>query len=124
MDQRREMRFQVEQSVQITVLGQPERHMPGRIKNVSGKGIGIEAAEPVEIGSAIKVTLEDAILLGEIIYCREDETGFYLGIEIEQALYGLAELATKLRAFHEAYSGAEQPEPAQQARKQDKQQTH
>jgi hypothetical protein len=39
--------------------------------------------------------LDDAILLGEVIYCRDQGGGYYVGIELEQALCGLADLASK-----------------------------
>ena len=93
MNQRRETRLEANQQVWITLFGEPDIRLPARIKNVSPRGVGLELQGPVAIGTALKVDLEDALLLGEVIYCREDETSFYVGVELEQALYGLAALA-------------------------------
>ena len=111
MNQRRETRLQTNQPVQITVFGQPEIRLQARIQNVSGRGLGLELERPLKTGSALKIELEDAILLGEVIYCRDQGTSHYVGVELEHALWGLAELATALRSFDEEYLGP-QPEDA------------
>ena len=99
MSQRREPRFNADQSVWITLFGEPDLRLPARIKNVSARGIGLELQGPVAIGSALKLELDDSMVLGEVIYCREDEASFYVGVVLEQALCGLSELAYALRAF-------------------------
>ena len=73
MSQRREPRFNADQSVWITLFGEPDVRLPARIKNVSARGIGLELQGPVAIGSALKLELDDSMVLGEVIYCREDE---------------------------------------------------
>jgi PilZ domain len=105
MSQRREPRFNAEQSVWITLFGEPDIRLPARIKNVSARGIGLELQGPVAIGTALKLELDDSLLLGEVIYCRQDEAAFYVGVELEQALCGLADLALALRAFSDSPSG-------------------
>src|ERR1039457_2232499 len=105
MNQRREPRFEANQCVWVTLFGEPDIRLPARIKNVSVRGIGFELQGPVAIGTALKVELDDALLLGEVIYCRpdsdKDEASFYVGVELEQALCGLGDLAETLRAFSE-----------------------
>jgi hypothetical protein len=124
MQQRRDERIQADQTVEITVFGPPDIRLPARIINVSGRGIGLEIEGPIAIGSALKIVLEDAILLGEVIYCRSQNEGWYLGIELEQALRGLGELAASLSAFSEPRSGPERPHTLQHTRQQDDQQAH
>jgi hypothetical protein len=99
MNQRREPRFKTEQSVWITLFGEPDIQLYARIKNVSVRGIGFELEGPVAIGTALKINLDDGLILGEVIYCRADEASYYVGVELEQALCGLAELAQALSAF-------------------------
>ena len=120
MNQRRDSRFQTDQPIQITVFGQPDIQMQARVKNVSGRGVGLEVEGPLMIGAALKIILDDAILLGEVIYCREQVGGYYVGIELEQALSGLADLAAALRSFSDADSGTEQPHTVQHAGEQHK----
>src|SRR4051794_7756103 len=99
MNKRREPRLQADQPVKVTLFGQPDVRMSARIKNVSGRGIGLECDRPLAIGAALKIELEDALLLAEVIYCRPDKTTFYVGAEIEQALNGLSELSRMVSAF-------------------------
>jgi len=120
MNQRRDSRFQTDQPIQITVFGSPDIRMQARVKNVSGRGVGLEVEGPLVIGAALKIMLDDAILLGEVIYCRKQIDGYYVGIELEQALCGLADLAAAVRSFSDADSGAEQPHAVQHTREQHK----
>ena len=99
MNQRREARFEANQSVAITLFGESDITIPARVKNISGRGIGLELEGPVAPGTAVKIELEDALLLGEVIYCRQDEASCYLGVQLEQALTGLAELSRMVNAF-------------------------
>ncbi len=109
MNQRREPRIQVDQSVAITIFGEPDLMLWARIKNLSGWGIGLSLQGPVAAGTALKIELEDAMLLGEVIYCRQDGDSFYVGVALEQALNGLAELSRAVAVF------AEQAKPASPA---------
>jgi len=99
MNQRREPRFEVEQEIPITIFGEPDIRLPARIRNFSPRGIGLEMKGPVAAGSALKLELDDTLLLGEVIYCRDDGDSFYVGVELEHALYCLAELADALGSF-------------------------
>ena len=121
MSQRREPRFNAEQSLWITLFGEPDIRLPARVKNVSARGVGLELQGPVAIGSALKFELDDALLLGEVIYCRQDESSFYVGVELEQALCGLTELAKTLHAFSDepscaSPSGLQQLDPVKERR--------
>ena len=58
------------QCVRIIVLGESEQPIPATVKNISGRGLGLELTRPLDTGTALKVLLDDAMLLGEAIYCR------------------------------------------------------
>lgn len=111
MNQRRETRYQIDQSVDVTVFGTPDTHVWASIRNASGRGLGLELAEPLATGTALQITLEDSILLGEVIYCRWEGDVWQAGVELEQALCGLAELASALGAFRDEDSGAQRQYP-------------
>src|SRR5436190_18902409 len=115
MNQRRDTRLQTDQPIQITVFGDPDLQVPAVVKNVSGRGLGLEIETPLAIGAALKIVLEDSILLGEVIYCRDYGGTHYVGIELEHALTGLAELAKALRRFGDEYSDAERPHAVKHA---------
>jgi hypothetical protein len=116
MNQRREPRFETDQSIWITLFGEPDIQLPARVKNVSARGIGLELQGPVAIGAALKIDLPDGLVLGEVIYCREDVGCFYVGVELEQALCGLVDLANAFRAFSDAPSGPQQTDPVKERR--------
>ncbi len=115
MNHRRDSRFQTDQAIQITVYGQPDIQMPAKVKNVSGRGVGLVVKGPIAAGAALKIVLDDTILLGEVIYCRCQDGGYYAGIVLEQALVGLADLALAVRSFTDEYSGAQQSHTMQNA---------
>uniref|UniRef100_Q01SY4 Type IV pilus assembly PilZ n=1 Tax=Solibacter usitatus (strain Ellin6076) TaxID=234267 RepID=Q01SY4_SOLUE len=98
---------QRDRSVAITVFGEPDMRIRGRIRNISGRGIGLETEVPVAAGTALKVELDDGLLLGEVIYCRADGPVFYVGVELEHALCGLGELSLMVNAYRDAFEPAE-----------------
>jgi hypothetical protein len=107
MEQRRESRFTADQVVFVTILGNPEIHRTGIVKNASGRGLGLQMSFPVGIGAALKIRLPDAVLLGEAMYCRGQNGSYFVGVELEQALFGLSELSQVFRPFAEDLSGLE-----------------
>jgi PilZ domain len=107
MNQRREERFQTNQPVAITLFGEPDIQISGQIRNISGKGIGLELAQAVAPGTTLKVQVPDALLLGEVIYCRRDESSYYVGVELEHSLTGLSELSRMIEAYNDAMAPAE-----------------
>jgi hypothetical protein len=117
MNQRRKPRFEADQTVWITLFGEPDIRLHARIKNVSERGIGLELQGSVAIGTALKFEVDDSLILGEVIYCREDKGSFYVGVELEQALCGLGALAKALGAFSDVSSGSQQEDPVKERRR-------
>jgi hypothetical protein len=107
MEQRRESRFAANQVVSVTILGDREIHRTGTVKNASGRGIGLNMAFPVGVGAALKINLPDAVVLGEAMYCRGQNGSYFVGVELEHALFGLNELSQAFRPFTESISGLE-----------------
>jgi hypothetical protein len=111
MNQRREPRLEANQPVRVTLFGEPDIRLLARVKNVSRRGMGFEIEGPVSTGTAVRIDIDDAFFLGEVIYCRQDESSFYVGVELEQVLFGLTDLAQILGAFSDSPSGPEQTHP-------------
>jgi hypothetical protein len=99
MDQRREPRFVTDQSVVVTVFGDPEMRHPAKIRNASPRGLSIEIPCEVPPTTAIKIELDDAIMLGEAVYCQGSKGSYLLGVELDQVLCGLTELGKRLQEF-------------------------
>ena len=123
-NQRREPRFAVDQPIYVTLLTQPESRLPAIVKNSSGRGMGLAMARPVSIGTAVQIEVDDSILLGEALHCRDDGGTFFVGVELEHALYGLVELGRILREFAEESSGLEYSHALQNRRGQHREQSH
>ena len=121
MEQRRDLRYESGQPVEVTLLGEPETRIQGRIRNVSGRGVGIEVGQPVRIGTALRIDIPDTMLLGEVMYCRQDPAGYYLGVELEHALHGLMALSASIEELTGRTSRPEQAHAMQDAHRQHKQ---
>jgi len=102
MEQRSEPRFAADQAVWVTLLGKVKTRIRGRIRNISGRGIGIEVAQAIPTGTPIQFEVPDGLLLGEAVFCRAEGEQYYVGAELEHALYGLPELAKALQEFSTA----------------------
>ncbi|HLH20481.1 MAG TPA: PilZ domain-containing protein [Bryobacteraceae bacterium] len=106
MDQRREPRFEIDQSVIVTVLSEQPLKMHGRVRDASGRGLGLVVPRPVEPGAALRIEIDDALVLGEAIYCRDEQREHFIGVELDQVLVGLTELSRRLSAFDRQPSAA------------------
>jgi hypothetical protein len=95
--------------------------MQGTVRNASGRGIGLQVPAPVASGAAIKVNLDDAFFLGEAIYCREQNGSWEVGVELEQALCGLADLAAALEEFRGDPLGGKHTDAVQHAQREHRQ---
>jgi hypothetical protein len=104
MEQRREPRFETDQPVEITVLGDLEVRLAARVRNASGRGLALETTEAVAPGTALRIDLDDAVVLGEAVYCRPGSGTHLIGVELDQVLCGLAELGRRLQEFAEPAS--------------------
>jgi hypothetical protein len=85
--------------VRVTALGTYRRKMDGIAVDLSGRGLRILLPDPVDPGDALKVELADTLLLGEVCYCSPQDYGFIVGLQIDQVLSGLADLARLNRAL-------------------------
>jgi hypothetical protein len=99
MKQRLEARIPSDRAVRVTLLGDIDTPLKARVKDMSGNGIGLELERAVPAGTPLKIELDDAVVLGEVVYCRQDGASFTVGVHLEQVLTGLAELRRAMEAF-------------------------
>jgi hypothetical protein len=99
MDQRRETRFEADQAVVVTILREQPTRLAARVRNASGRGLGLFVPCRIDPGAAIRIETDDAVVLGEAIYCRSEPDGYFIGVELDQLLVGLTELSRHLSAF-------------------------
>jgi hypothetical protein len=94
MDQRQDERHPSSRSVSVSVLGTGSPILYGEIRNVSNGGTQLRLDQPLQYASLVTIDYDDNRLLGEVVYCKEEQTGWLVGIRVEHALLGLATLAS------------------------------
>lgn len=115
-DRRQYPRFEKDERVRLSVLGS-ENSVPFdvRIVDASARGMRIASEVKVRPGSLIQVEGHDTLLLGEVLYCAPAANdNFFLGVELTQALFGLAELRKLNQSLLAEQSGARVPIREQQ----------
>jgi hypothetical protein len=101
MDKRCEPRFATDQTIAITTLGDCRVRQTARVKNCSGSGLGLVVPVAISAGILVRIELEDSILLGEAMYSRPLPDGYFVGVQLEQAISGLRELRCQAQAYRE-----------------------
>ncbi len=96
MERRNEPRVITDQAVRVTILGNYRYEVQGKAVDLSGHGMRIVVPHRVAPGDPVKIELDDAMVFGEICYCCPNGRGFMVGVQLDQALQGLAEL-TRLK---------------------------
>lgn len=99
MERRSELRLALDQAVRITCLDENRHVVVGRAVNLSGRGIRVLLPDGLRAGQPVRVDVDDTLLLGEVCYCEPGEKEFVVGIEIDQALGSLSDLARLNRAL-------------------------
>ena len=97
MESRQERRFEMDQEITVTLLGDREATFPGKIVNLFWNGMCLETSYALSPGAALKIELADTLVLGEVVYCRPQGPQFHLGISLEQALYHTRDVAALAR---------------------------
>ncbi len=95
-DRRRGPRQPINQSVVASVL-RTGRVLHGEIRDLSEGGAQILLPEPLDLASSIKIEFADKSILGEVVYCRQEQPGWVLGIRLERALSGVSEALAERR---------------------------
>ena len=105
MERRKQPRFDVVHLVHVTVLDEPPVKLNGHVVNVSGGGFQVLTDGRIRLNAAVRVDMADAVLLGEVCYCKETSGGLYaIGLESQQILShtsDLAQLMNSLSGFAE-----------------------
>lgn len=97
--------------VTVRILDDPDATVRGIVANLSEgeeipRGVGLLIERPIPAGTAVRVDLADAMLLGEICYCRsarpletglERESWYAAGLECEHWVPCLANLTRLLQ---------------------------
>jgi hypothetical protein len=88
-DQRKAERQEVHQAAIVSVLGTTTQVLHGEILNLSEGGIQIWLDQPLGYASLVRIEYDDNLVLGEVVYCQQEQEGWLVGVSIEHALLGL-----------------------------------
>jgi hypothetical protein len=87
-DRRQAQRQQLVQSVEVSVLG-TDQLLHGVIRNLSEGGAQILLEQPLRVPSSVKIQYAGKLVAGEVVYCRQEQTGWLLGIHLVNASSGI-----------------------------------
>jgi hypothetical protein len=98
-DQRQAERRQISHPAIVSIAGTPNLVLHAMIRNVSAGGTQIRLDQALPSSTLVKIEYNDNLLLGEVIYCQPEQSGWLVGVKIEHGLFELAALATAMQAF-------------------------
>ncbi len=98
MDERKDFRFETNQPVSLTILGRHSRdadtHLPACMVNISGRGISLTTKSSVPASSAVRLDVNNNMLLGEVCHSRQTGPSEYIcGVRLEQVLTAVGDLS-------------------------------
>ena len=73
------------------------KFLHGEIRNLSEGGTQIFLNEPLDLASSVKIEYADKLLRGPVVYCRQEQAEWLLGIRVERALSGVTDLDDAMR---------------------------
>ena len=91
-DRRREPRFSTDQSAVLVLLSEGDLRLPVQVLEISGTGLRLLLNRLVHVDSAVRIDLNDCILLGEVCHCAPAPGGYLCGVQLEQALTNVSDL--------------------------------
>jgi hypothetical protein len=98
-DQRQAPRVQLNHAALVSVVGEPNQVLHGEIRNLSEGGTQIRLDQPLPPFTLVRIEYDDSLLLGEVVYCQQEQSGWLVGTRVEHSLSGLVALATAMQRF-------------------------
>jgi hypothetical protein len=96
MQRRREQRYEIWESVVLTVLepGQPG-YVAATVVDISSSGYRVLSGTELAIGAEVLITLNSVAIVGRVRHCEPAEPdAFTAGVEITKVVSGVAKAST------------------------------
>jgi hypothetical protein len=87
LDLRKESRFPVDESATVTIEGEPETVMAGRIVDASESGLGLVLETPLRCASKVRVDVNSNSFPGTVSYCLPKGEKHAVGVKLSQQLH-------------------------------------
>jgi hypothetical protein len=94
-----EIRFQPNQPVRLSVLSGLPQTLTASIVHLDGRDARLQAPQPIPAGSAIRIDLDDSMLLGEITGCISEQEQYGIQVNITEAIPSMSDLARLVSAL-------------------------
>ena|SRR5947207_12659684 len=89
---------QIRHSAIVSVLGTTAPVLNAKILNLSEGRTQIWLDQPLRPASLVGIEYSDNLLLGEVVFCQPQRSGWFVGIRVEHALLGMKALALAMGA--------------------------
>ena len=93
MERRQTERAQTCLPATLTVLSEPRMEFQVMVEDLSGAGARIRLDRPVPSGTAVQLSLEDALYLGEVMYCIHLGADAQVGLALRHSLMHTKDLS-------------------------------
>lgn len=93
-----EIPYRPEQTVRLNVLGAAPQTIPAQLRILVGRRAELRSESAVAPGTAVRIDLEDSMLLGEVAGCIPEGSLFAAQIEVVEAIPSLSDLARLVAA--------------------------
>ena len=98
-DQRETQRHRLDLPANVSIMGTSGLVLHGQIRNLSEGGTQVWLDQPLPLLALVRIEYDDNLLLGEVVYCQQEQSGWIAGIHVEHGLFGLAVLARAMQEF-------------------------
>jgi hypothetical protein len=88
-----------------------DRLLAATVVDASERGLRLTMQSPLPLDSAVRIDLQNELLLGEVCYCQQSPQGYVVGVELQQSLSNLNDLSNLARAIF----GSEEKSAAKEA---------
>ena len=89
-DRRKETRYPCHDPAEVRVVREGRPSFPATILDISKSGLRIACSVQLTEGTRIEVIVpQQAVVFGEVRYCRAVSQEFHAGVQIEQAFYSM-----------------------------------
>jgi hypothetical protein len=73
--------------------------LPARIDAREGRRLMLSLAGPIDRDTAIRIDIDDQVLLGEVTWCAKTKDGFTAEVELDQAITSVHDLTRLVNAL-------------------------
>ena len=94
-----EIRFQPDQPVRLSILSDVPQAITAFIISLNGRNAVLRVPQAIPAGSAIRLDLDDSMLIGEISGCAAGEEHFEIQFHIKEAIPSMSDLARLVSAL-------------------------